>query len=464
MHSTPINKSTSPQPLSLTSLMHPQVATLLMLITVVAVAAVFWNSPDLALALVFVGLCVLVAHKHRSGFILAAYASFPFQSSLTGENLGGNFSVSDALLIVAFLSLPILLLHRKRLVVGPAGTGLLLFLSLSTISSALHWDGLGTAVSLARMWVATFLAVLLFANVNDRFAFAHRCFTVFLAGINILSIGSVLAFFKGGINGSMYTFGNHKNLLGPMFGCGIVIALTYLFTGQARGRWRVWLALTVAGASIGILLSLSRGGWIATAIAIALLLLMLRQLKALVISVLVMVPLLFLVWQMLPEKATDYASDVSGNAHTIQTRLATINQVMDAYNESPLIGVGVGLRKKLEPHNVLVLTLGEEGILGVCCFTGMFAGGFYTFAVAWRWAKADVQARQIIIIGACLLLLSLVAGMMDVYWRRGVGFLGWAAVGMAANIIHLGQEGKLPTAAPTDTSPITAGKSAVAAL
>ena len=148
-----------------------------------------------------------------------------------------------------------------------------------------------------------------------------------------------------------------------------------------------------------------------------------------------MVPVLFVVWHMLPEKATDYASDVSANAHTTQNRLYAINLVMDAYYESPLIGVGVGLRKKLEPHNVLVLTLGEEGILGVCCFIGMFAGGFYTFAVAWRCSRDEPEAQQIVIIGVCLLCLSLVAGMMDVYWRRGVGFLGWASVGMAVNLI-----------------------------
>ena len=460
MHPASLNKTAPSQPLSL---MRPEFITLLMPTTVAAISVAFWYSPNLALALVFVALCILVAQKHSSWYILLAFALFPFQQAIGGET-SVNISVSDGLLILAFCALPLHLINKKRVIVGPAGLPLFIFLCLSAISSALHWDGLNTAVSLARMWVVTLLAVLLFANTNNLSNLAHRCFKLYLVGINFLSVFSVLAFLQGGTQGSMYTLGINKNALGPTFGCGIMIALTYLFMGQAQGRWRVWLALTAGGASVGSLLSLSRGGWIATAVALALLLLMLRQLKALVISALVIVPLLFIVWQMLPEKATDYASDVSGNAHTVQTRIQVMNMVLDAYQESPLIGIGVGLRKRMEPHNVLILTLGEEGILGVCCFIGMFAGGFYTFAVAWRWAKADVQARQIIIIGACLLLLSLVAGMMDVYWRRGVGFLGWASVGMAANIIHLGQEGKLLTAEQPGTSELPADRSEVAAL
>ena len=235
MHPTLDKKIASAQPLSL---MHPQTATVLMLITVSAVSSAFWYSPNMALALVFVALCVLVAHKHRSLFILAAYACFPFQSSLTGENVAGNFSVSDALLIIAFLSLPILLLHKRRLVVGPAGIGLLLFLCLAAVSSAFHWEGMTTAVSLARMWVATLLPVLLFANEDSRLSLAHRCFTLFLIGINVLSIGSILAFFQGGINASMYAMGNHKNLLGNvrLWYCHCAHLLVYRAGAEAAAR------------------------------------------------------------------------------------------------------------------------------------------------------------------------------------------------------------------------------------
>ncbi len=436
--------------------LQPVAVPLLMLLTVAPVAVAFWFSPYLAMALVFVGMCIFLAQKRYAFFVLVAFLFFPFQFSLSGENVAGNFSASDAFMIIAFCALPLLFLSKRRFAVGPAGVPLLLFLSLSLVSSAFHWEGATTAVSLARMWVATLLPVLLFANADGKSAFAHRCFMLFLLGINVLSIGSLLAFAQGGVNASMSAMGNNKNLLGPMFGCGILAALTYLFTEKVSGRRRVWLLLTVAGASAGSLLSLSRGGWIATAAALLLLLLLLRKIKFFVISLVVLVPVLFIVWGMLPDTATDYASNVSSKSYTIQARLGTINQVMEAYEESPLIGVGVGLRKKLEPHNVLVLTLGEEGLLGLCGFIGMFIGGFATFAVAWRAVRrnpqagrsdaevegsdpqtehSDVQAQQIVLIGSCLLLLSLIAGMMDVYWRRGVGFLGWAGVGMAVNLL-----------------------------
>ena len=96
-----------------------------------------------------------------------------------------------------------------------------------------------------------------------------------------------------------------------------------------------------------------------------------------------------------------------------------------------MVGVGIGLRKRVEPHNVLILTLGETGILGLVGFLGMFAGGFYTFYLALKWARGNLPATQIVLIGTSLFLVSLLHGMMDVYWRRGVGLMGWACVGMS---------------------------------
>jgi len=139
-------------------------------------------------------------------------------------------------------------------------------------------------------------------------------------------------------------------------------------------------------------------------------------------------------WQVLPKQSVEYATDVSGRAKTIHSRLVSVEAVMEQFRRSPVFGVGVGLRKDIEPHNVLVLTLGETGVAGLLFFCLMFAAAFYTIRRAWRRARGDPQSLIVLTIGAGVLLLTLVHGMVDVYWRRGVGVIGWAAVGMAVAI------------------------------
>ena len=67
----------------------------------------------------------------------------------------------------------------------------------------------------------------------------------------------------------------------------------------------------------------------------------------------------------------------------------------------------------------------------------MFATGFYTFFLAARRVRHGPAAWPLVVAGAAVLLVSLTHGMMDVYWRRGVGFMGWSCVGMAASLLPL---------------------------
>ncbi len=375
-------------------------------------------------------------------FMMAIFAFMPFQQSLVGET-AGNLSLSDGIAGLLCLTLPFTFMRRRRLDIGSVGVPLLLFLLVATVSSISYWGGLSTAVSLGRMFMGTLAAVLIFANSDNRLSLVHRCFTFYLMATNVLSVFAVIAFLQGGTQASMYTLGLNKNFIGPVLGCGIIISLLYLMTDSRRGLRRSWLMLTLAMAGIGIVLSLSRGAWIATSVGFLFILLTTRNAKALVISTLVLVPALALIWRNLPEEATTYATDISTKSYQIRTRIDSIGVAMEAFESSPVMGVGVGLRKTVEPHNVVLLTLAETGIAGLIGFLGMCAAGFYTFWIAAKWARGEPQAMQIVLIGSTILLVSIVHGMMDVYWRRGIGFMGWACVGMAVNIIRLGRSGRL---------------------
>lgn len=402
------------------------------------VAADLWLftvSPLAAAVVAGVLSLVLLAERWPALFLISAFAAMPYQQSLGGADSHINFSVVDVIAGIMALALPAILMRRRGFTLGPAAVPLFLFLGIEALSSAISWDGLSTGVSIARMAVATLVAVAIYANVDTRLRTALNCFNAYLLSISVLAIFSVLAFATGGVHASEYTLGMHKNALGPTYGCGIVIALGMLLLEKPSFRRRLWLGGTLFAAVTGIVLSLSRGGWVATAAGCLLLLLLTKQVRAFAFGIIVAIPAVVLVWHVLPPEATEYATDISGKAHTIQTRLLTMEDVMADFHRSPVIGVGVGLRKQSEPHNVFVLTLGESGILGAIAFVAMFVGGFATFVLARGVARGDPLANEILIIGMSILLVSVTHGMMDVYWRRGVGFMGWAAVGMAANIM-----------------------------
>ncbi len=416
----------------------------LAVVPLLASFALFFVSPALAAALQLLTVCALVGKLPF--FLLAIFAAMPFQQSLGGEG-AVNVSLVDILAALLFIVLLSSLPGRNSLRMGPIAAPLLLYLGISCASSLANWEGFTTAVSLARMVMATLVAILIFANFSTALRLAHRGFLVFLMALNVLALFTMAAFAQGGIEASMYTLGINKNALGPTFGCGIITCLGYLLTERAQGRRKTFLFLSLGLSTIGIFLSLSRGAWVATAVAFLLLLVMVKNKRAFWGSLLVMVPLVAILWQMLPQETAEYATDVSSSSYTIKTRLQTINEVLEAFRSSPLMGVGIGIRKEADPHNVLILTLGESGLVGLAGFIGMFAGGFYTLFLAAKKTKNDLPNKQIVFIGASVLLLSLVHGCMDVYWRRGVGFLGWACVGLAVQIL-------LSARAPAAASPM----------
>ena len=83
-----------------------------------------------------------------------------------------------------------------------------------------------------------------------------------------------------------------------------------------------------------------------------------------------------------------------------------------------------------------MLTLGETGVAGLATFVLAFGSAFYTLSRARSAAAGDAVAYPIVIAATAVLIVTVVHGMMDVYWRRGVGVLGWACVGMAVQFLQ----------------------------
>ncbi len=402
---------------------------------IAATLATFRYSAEAAAGIAGVFCALQAAALWPAGFMIAIFGAMPYQQSVLGGFADVNISVSDITAGVLGLALPGIAMRKGRFLAGPALMPLLFFLLIVTVGTLVNWQGRASLLSVSRMAVVTLGALLIFANADTRLRTLYRCLDTYLLAATILAVSALFTFLGSGIKASMYTLGLHKNHLGPAFGCGIVMSLGLLLAHKPSGVRRAWLIGTCAACAVGILLSLSRGGWFATSAGVLLLLYLTRNIRAFAAVMAVSVPVLAILWVALPEESREYATEVSPEARTVRTRIASIEEVLEVYRQSPLIGSGVGLRKYIEPHNVLVLTLGESGLLGLGGFLAMVGGGLATFRRALK-RCADTERRALLMVGLSVFVLTLCHGLMDVYWRRGVGFLGWAFVGMAAAFLR----------------------------
>ncbi len=392
---------------------------------------------------------MLCAATQPPFLLMLIIALMPFQQSMLGEASSVNLSVSDMLTYLMWLPLPLILLtNGRRIRTGPAMIPIVLFLLAACISAANAWHDTNTIASLFRFTRMTLMPVLLFANARLSLATLRRAFLGYTLLADILSLFSIFAFATGGIGKAMYAAGMHKNSLGPTYGVAIAIILTFLFLDpEMTPKLRRYLFVSIGMNFIGIILALSRGGWIATGTGIILLLLLTRRFKLGAGLLLVFAPAALLIWKLLPDDATKYAGNVTSSSYQVAIRLDVIGSVMRMFYSSPIIGVGIDLAYKLEPHSLLVLTLGEMGIVGLSAFLFMCFAGFRTITIAYRLTKENPQTRLLTTLCFMVLTISLTHSMMDVYWRRGIGFFGWICVGVATQLIARAKQGEFLTAA-----------------
>ena len=408
-------------------------------------AAMFW-----ALAATLGGARAIEAVTVTAGLTLlcyrprllpvAAFGVLPVYTSAFNQ-LGVNISASDWLVV---LSTPLLLasVARGRLRGGAVGAWLVVFLLACTFSGVLHWEGRATVVSLARNYTVSILPLLLFANVADRPNFAPRCFAAYCVGATVLGVSVLATFATGGIEAAMYTVGMHKNALGPSLGLGIAVAFGWLLAERPTGRRRTLLLGVLGVCGPALVLSLSRGGWLATGATCCLLLLLNRRVRVALYAGAFLVVVAAAGWSLLPEDKVEYASDFSTEAGTIASRIVEIERTMDIFYDNPVFGAGLGLRKFVAPHNMAVEMLGEIGLVGTTLFAAAVLAAYAAIRASWRsLRKSERQlvaaghnpagrAWLVVSVSTAVLTLTLLNGMFDAYWRRGVGSGGWMAVGL----------------------------------
>ncbi len=370
-------------------------------------ALLFWTialrRPDIALALVF--------------------ASAPIQNDLSG---GGpiKFSIAEINLL---LLLPILLFKGRRF-----GGGLVLgatvgYFLVGVGCTVLHWR-YTSLVSLVQIAMYLILAVTLFGAIPKTLEDYRPSLVGFMLVTTVIAAAAV-------VTRSGYVLGLHKNNAADSIAAGFLIALELLF--QARRPWqkRGYL-LAVLLLAAGLVNTLSRGAWLG-AITGTLVIFALRRQFGLMLRVAVVGTVLVAVcWSFLPQDSKDYALGFDKDLSNLKPRYESRDFALAQFIRSPLIGVGIGLRKEFDATNFVFLTLAETGLVGLAIFLLMEGTLGLVMWRAQRRMPRDSFAFSLVVLACALGVGKLSHSMVDHYWVRGTLLSSWAAVGMGTRAAY----------------------------
>ena len=377
--------------------------------------ALCWRYPPVALALVF--------------------GSAPFQNDLSAGFGGVKFSFAEINLVLALpLAFALLFQGKKHLKTWPFLWPCALYFVICVASGFVQWRGGPALTSLFQMVLLMFVVPAVFTLL------ARRSEDMLLALWALLGVATFIALAII-ITRSQYVFGIHKNGLGGSLGCAFLVAFELGFHLRVQKFKFLWLlnTLMIIIAS-GLFFTLSRGAWLGTIGGIVLIAASRRQFALIGRMLLLLIPVVAIGWQLLPQESRDYATGFDADRGNIEARYENQDLAMQLWEKNVVLGSGIGVRKQYDATQLVLFTLAETGILGFLTLTVVF---WAFFRMVWKAQKnwpRDELSYSLLIIGGALMLARLGQGMVDHYWARGPTMMGWAAAGMATSAVLSGSK------------------------
>ncbi len=393
------------------------------------ILAVVAHFVPIAAGTAFAFIFVFVAFWQPRIALMIIFALVPIQQALP-LHLPVLLSISEFGL--AFF-LPICLLKTaqmgKPLRLGPTLWPTVIYLALCLFSSVLYpqWHLLAIK-AYAQMVVYIVIAPMICASFpgdTDDLRFA-------LEG----AVGMVAIFALMVLLTHFHYPHENKNAWGASFGAAFAIAMElWLAAKIARRRSAArWLMAALLLIGMGLFMCLSRGGWLEGGIACIIILALRRRFALMLRAGIILLPILVMLFFLLPHKKQNYAFDFSTKAGDIKPRIKLIQHAISEFESHPVTGVGVGLRKEVDPTNVFLITLAETGIQGLIAFLAIY---YVIIRTAWKDHKKLSQTDSrftLVALGGALVVGRFVHGMVDEYWLRGSIVWAWSAVGMLAAV------------------------------
>ncbi|MEM1108223.1 MAG: O-antigen ligase family protein [Planctomycetota bacterium] len=417
-------------------------------VSAMAACLITWaalEQPKAVSAMAVMGVIGVAAWLRPALMLCSVFALAPFQNDLS---LGGPLRFSIAELNLALITSILLmrsLTNRQPIGLGPLAWPVAAYCVAAVISLLLSGMSRSGIVSIMQVVLYLCVAVSVFGAVATSPRIVLFVLKA-LIGVTLILAIAVL------VTRSNYVMGLHKNGIGASLASGFVVALALHITHQTRRRW-LWVAI-MATLGLGLLITLSRGAWMATILSSLVLLAWLGRWGYMLRLGLGLLVIGFIASLILPEQALDYATDFNSKLTNIRARIDSASFAWGEFQKAPIFGVGLGLRKDYDATNLLLLTLGETGLVGLIGLVWLVAGSLWlAYRLKDRVAPGTVKHRDlpkmIGALAAALLIGRLCHGMVDHFWTRGPTLLVWATIGMALGMWRASVPRKDPAAAST---------------
>jgi hypothetical protein len=381
-----------------------------------------------AIALVYVIVILTLGWTKPYYVLLLSMVSAPFVMNVSGTG-ALNFSLTEINILLLSITMLSKLFLTKRLVsIGRLAVPVTLYLAIAAISST--QGGITTADIIALLQTAIFclLCPLLAINIQLN----PQQYRSLLLGYAIACL--VLAIMQVSVGVGVQVFGINKNNMGQNLATGLVVWIC-LWMDSYRGWWTRFTLIGMLVTLLGLFITLSRGAWVGAIVGLIVIALLYRRLVFLVRVLVVAVPIVTIMWTYLPDDSKEYAAGVNSKTNrNIAARYVNRDTALSAFKQNPVIGVGVSLRKQMDATNLVFVTLGETGILGLSLF---FTIQITYMILVIRLLKSIPQTDSrffLVVVSPTLMAVRLAHGQFDHYWVRGATTMAWVSVGVVLAI------------------------------
>jgi O-antigen ligase len=383
------------------------------------------QQPLIGAGIAYVIIFLVIAWRRPDIALMLCFASAPFQNDLSGDQnteSHGKFSVSEVNIMLTFMVFIARRIQtRKMISLGPISIPMALYFAISLFSSVQSWRDI-TLISMIQMALYLVITFVLFAQLMPLTENFHLCF------YGLILVGTFLAS-AALMTSSTYILGLHKNGVGSSIAAALVVGMeTWVMRKNRPYRWMLGVAVLIMAA--GLLHTLSRGAWLSVITGMITISLVRRDFKKLIRLALILAPLIAILWAALPDESKQYATGFDSQRANIAARYKSMHLALDMFQQSPVYGLGVGLRKEYDATNIVFATLAETGVIGLAAFLFIHVAFVVTMSRTQMQLTPRDPVYSLPAIGAGLLIGKLCNGMVDHYWSRGALTMAWAAAGM----------------------------------
>ncbi len=387
---------------------------------VLAVGVTAASHPSWAVALAVVVLLGAVSVRAPAG-VLVAVLPAAYISWRVGPG-GSGLSVADAALFMGTLAsvpfVPWAEPRLRRVLLGLAvyeGTLALAVVSHPTQRAILEWGHRILLVGGSLMVGTALLRLVTLRGVLK----------TYLGASVAVAIASVLYTLTDSLRPA-YPFGFNKNAAGLLLAFALVITVVAptlaTFATGLLGPLRVALVL-------GLLSTQSRGAMLAIVVAVVVPELRRtdsrRGIPLVIVTSAILLAGVLLVTQREAEKTR--LNPDGAQYYGIGARSGSDHEALDIWGRERLLGAGLRyfydpMFRTSEPHNVVIVSLAETGIIGVAGLCWLLWSG---------WSALRGLDGQLATLARAVLAVQVLAGMFDIFWVAGRGSFAWALIGGA---------------------------------